>query len=168
MDDLPLPPQMQLSGKLKTFSEFFIAFFKSTLNFEHFEKKISFTAQVFLKLYTPKDNLLICIKGLVSENPLAVNVLTWKSCKVITNISLISGLLERVGICMCSYLFNKLSILPQQLQFYCHVSYLKLSCYTIKISSSSRFITLWYFLNTQNTTTDKHLKIHLGFLYFYV
>ena len=39
MDDLPLPVQMQLPGKLKTFSEFFIAFFESTLNFEHFEKK---------------------------------------------------------------------------------------------------------------------------------
>ena len=30
---------MQLSGKLKTFSGFFIAFLESTLNFEHFEKK---------------------------------------------------------------------------------------------------------------------------------
>ena len=38
-DDLPLPVQMQLSGKLKVFSRFFIAFFESTLNFEHFEKK---------------------------------------------------------------------------------------------------------------------------------
>ena len=54
-DDLPLPVQMQLSGKLKTFSPFFIAFLESTLNFEHFEKKTSLIAQVFLKLYTPKD-----------------------------------------------------------------------------------------------------------------
>ena len=54
-DDLPLPVQMEVSGKLKTFSGFFIAFFESTLNFEHFEKKISLIAQVFLKLYTPKD-----------------------------------------------------------------------------------------------------------------
>ena len=54
-DNLPLPVQMQLSGKLKIFSQFFIAFFESTLNFEHFEKKISLIAQVFLKLYTPKD-----------------------------------------------------------------------------------------------------------------
>ena len=38
-DDLPLPVQMQLSGKLKIFSQFFIGFFESTLNFEHFEKK---------------------------------------------------------------------------------------------------------------------------------
>ena len=35
-DDLPLPVQMQLSGKLKTFSHFFIAFLESTLNFEQF------------------------------------------------------------------------------------------------------------------------------------
>ena len=54
-DDLPLPVQMQLSGKLKIFSRFFIGFFESTLNFEHFGKKISLIAQVFLKLYTPKD-----------------------------------------------------------------------------------------------------------------
>ena len=38
-ENLPLPIQMQLSEKPKTFSEFFIAFLESTLNFEHFEKK---------------------------------------------------------------------------------------------------------------------------------
>ena len=38
-DNLPLPLQMQLSEKLKTFSRLFIAFFESALNFEHFEKK---------------------------------------------------------------------------------------------------------------------------------
>ena len=54
-ENLPLPVQMKLSEKLKTFSRFFIAFFESTLNFEHFEKKMSLTAQVFLKLLTPKD-----------------------------------------------------------------------------------------------------------------
>ena len=54
-DDLPLPVQMELSGKLKRFSPFFIAFLESKLNFGHFEKKISLIAQVFLKLYTPKD-----------------------------------------------------------------------------------------------------------------
>ena len=30
---------MQLSQKQKTFSEFFCAFLKSSLNFEHFQKK---------------------------------------------------------------------------------------------------------------------------------
>ena len=48
---------MQLSEKLETFSGFFIAFFESALNFEHFEKKMSLIAQVFLKLLTPKDVL---------------------------------------------------------------------------------------------------------------
>ena len=35
-DNLMEPIHMQLSQKLKTFSEFFLAFPKSTLNFEHF------------------------------------------------------------------------------------------------------------------------------------
>ena len=39
MDNLPLPVQMQLSGKLMTFFWFFIAFFESALNFAHLEKK---------------------------------------------------------------------------------------------------------------------------------
>ena len=30
---------MQLSQKLKNFTEFFPAFYKSSLNFEHFQKK---------------------------------------------------------------------------------------------------------------------------------
>ena len=38
-NNLPLPVQMQLSGKLKTFPAFFIAFFESALNFVHLEKK---------------------------------------------------------------------------------------------------------------------------------
>ena len=38
-DNLMQPIHMQLSRKLKTFSEFFLAFSKSRLNFEHFQKK---------------------------------------------------------------------------------------------------------------------------------
>ena len=41
-DNLPLPVQMELSGKLMielTFSWFFIAVFESALNFPHLEKK---------------------------------------------------------------------------------------------------------------------------------
>ena len=38
-DNLTTPIQMQLSRKQKTFSEFFAAFLKSSLNFEHFLKK---------------------------------------------------------------------------------------------------------------------------------
>ena len=38
-DNLTQPIQMQLSQKEKTFSNFFSAFLKSSLNFEHFLKK---------------------------------------------------------------------------------------------------------------------------------
>ena len=38
-DNLMQPIPMQLSQKLKTFSWFFPAFSKSSLNFEHFQKK---------------------------------------------------------------------------------------------------------------------------------
>ena len=38
-DSLTIKFQMQLSQKQKTFSEFFAAFLKSTINFKHFEKK---------------------------------------------------------------------------------------------------------------------------------
>ena len=38
-DHLKPPIRMQLSQKQETFSEFFLAFSKSTLNFEHFQKK---------------------------------------------------------------------------------------------------------------------------------
>ena len=38
-DNLTLPIQIQLYWKQKTFSEFFSAFLKSCLNFEHFQKK---------------------------------------------------------------------------------------------------------------------------------
>ena len=38
-DNLTQPIEILLSQKQKTFSEFFSAFSKSTLNFEHFQKK---------------------------------------------------------------------------------------------------------------------------------
>ena len=38
-ENLTIPIQMQLSQKQKTFSQFFAAFLKSTLNFKHFETK---------------------------------------------------------------------------------------------------------------------------------
>ena len=46
--------QMHLSEKQKTFSQFFCAFFKSTSNFEHFQKKMTLIVYVFLKLKTTK------------------------------------------------------------------------------------------------------------------
>ena len=38
-DNLTQPIQTQLSQKQKAFYQFFLAFSKSALNFEHFEKK---------------------------------------------------------------------------------------------------------------------------------
>ena len=49
--------QMHLSQKQSIFSCFFSAFFKSPLNFEHFQKTMTLIASVFPKLPTPKDLL---------------------------------------------------------------------------------------------------------------
>ena len=53
-DYLTQPIKILLSQKQKTFSEFFCAFLKSTLNFEHFPKKINLIDDVFRKLPSPK------------------------------------------------------------------------------------------------------------------
>ena len=49
--------QKHLSQKQKNFPSFFSAFFKSALNFEHFQKKMTLIAYVFPKLPTTKDML---------------------------------------------------------------------------------------------------------------
>ena len=54
-DNLMQRIQMLLSGKQKTFSEFFSSFLKSSLNLEHFQKKMTLIADVFPKLRTPKN-----------------------------------------------------------------------------------------------------------------
>ena len=46
-----------LSQKQNIFSQFFSAFFKSALNFELFQRKMTLIAYVFLKLPTTKDVL---------------------------------------------------------------------------------------------------------------
>ena len=48
---------MLLSEQQKIFSEFFSAFFKSALNFEHFQTKMTIIAYVFPKLLTTNDVL---------------------------------------------------------------------------------------------------------------
>ena len=53
-DNLIQPIQILLSLKQKTFSEFFSEFLKSTLNFKHFQKKLTLIADVFPKLPFPK------------------------------------------------------------------------------------------------------------------
>ena len=47
--------EMHLSQKQKKFSEFFCTFLESTLNFEHFQTKMTLIPYVLAKLRTPKD-----------------------------------------------------------------------------------------------------------------
>ena len=49
-DNLTQPIKILLSQKQKTFFQFFSTFLKSTLNFEHFQKKMMLIADVFPKL----------------------------------------------------------------------------------------------------------------------
>ena len=53
-DNLTQPIQILLSQEQKTFSLFLSAFLKCTLNFEHFQKKMTLIADVFPKLPLPK------------------------------------------------------------------------------------------------------------------
>ena len=53
-DNLTQPIQILLSQKQKTFSQCFYPFLKSTLNFEHFEKKMTLIADVFPKFPSRK------------------------------------------------------------------------------------------------------------------
>ena len=47
--------QMHLSQKQNIFFQFSCAFFKSSLDFEHFPKKMTLIGYVFSKLPTPKN-----------------------------------------------------------------------------------------------------------------
>ena len=60
-DNLTQPIQMQLSQKQETFSEFFSAFLKSSLNFQHFEKKDDSHSWVFSKLRSSKKKVRWCL-----------------------------------------------------------------------------------------------------------
>ena len=53
-DNLTQTIRILLSQKQRTFSQFFSRFLKSTLTFEHFEKKMTLLADVFPKLPSPK------------------------------------------------------------------------------------------------------------------
>ena len=46
---------MNLFQKEQTFSDFFCAFLKFTLNLQHFQKKMTLMADLFPKLRTPKN-----------------------------------------------------------------------------------------------------------------
>ena len=54
-DNLKQPIHGILFQKEKEFSEYFSAILKSRLNFEHFEKKMTLIADLFVKLRTPKN-----------------------------------------------------------------------------------------------------------------
>ena len=54
-DNLTQTIQILLSQKQQAFSQFFSAFLKSTLNFEHFQKKMTLIADVFPQLPSPKN-----------------------------------------------------------------------------------------------------------------
>ena len=75
-ENLPLPIQTPLSKILKTIFCNFIAVLKSTINFQHFEKKWTSQLNYFWNYWHQKTWLLKCIKGPVSENSSRVNVLT--------------------------------------------------------------------------------------------
>ena len=53
-DNLTQPIQIPLSQIQKTVSEFFSAFLKSTLNSEHFQKKLTLITDVIPKLPSPE------------------------------------------------------------------------------------------------------------------
>ena len=62
-DNLAQPIRTHLSQKQKAFSEFFLGFSKSTLNFEHLQKKkMIFIADLFVKLRTPKNVVIYLSK----------------------------------------------------------------------------------------------------------
>ena len=73
-DNLTIPVQMQLSQKENTFSQFLSEFFKSSFNFQHFEKKVTFIAFLFRNLRTPKTKFDKCLKSLVSKDPSTSNM----------------------------------------------------------------------------------------------
>ena len=73
-DCLKISIQTQLSRKQKTFSRFSAAFSRFSWNFEPFEKKMTLIAFVFQKIRTLKTWLDKCLKGPVSEDPSASNM----------------------------------------------------------------------------------------------
>ena len=62
--------QIHLSQKQKIFSRSFSSIFKSALNFEHFQKKMTLIAYVFPKLSTTKNLLRQMSKSSRFREPL--------------------------------------------------------------------------------------------------
>ena len=73
-DNLMQPIHMPLSQKLKTFSRFFPAFSKSSLNFEHFQKKTTLIAYLFVGLRPAKNVFRYMYKSPASDYPSKRNI----------------------------------------------------------------------------------------------
>ena len=65
------PIRTQLSQKQKAFSEFFIAFSKCALNFEHFQTKMTLIADLFPKLHIPENGVSYMSKKSSFQGPFA-------------------------------------------------------------------------------------------------
>ena len=63
------PIHNQLSQKLKTFSQLFLAFSKSRLIFEHFQKKMRLIAYLYLSLPPAKNVVRYIYKSPASDYP---------------------------------------------------------------------------------------------------
>ena len=76
-DNLALPTQCNYLKNSTFFCQFFYAFLESTFNYEYFEKKKRVAElEYFWSYWLQKMCILKCIKGLVCQNPVVVNVLT--------------------------------------------------------------------------------------------
>ena len=73
-DNLMQPIHLELYHKLKTFSEFFPAFSKSSLNFEHFQKKTTLIAYLFVGLRPAKNVFRYMYKSPASDYPSKRNI----------------------------------------------------------------------------------------------
>ena len=73
-DSLTQLIQMQLPQKQRFFSNFFSAFLRSSLNFEHFQKKITLIADAFPQFWTPKSMVRLLSKKSSSEDPSTSNM----------------------------------------------------------------------------------------------
>ena len=75
-ENLPFPIQIKLSKKPLTFCDILLAFVVSTWNFQCSEKKWTSEVRYSWNCWLRKMCLFKYITGLVSENPLAVKMLT--------------------------------------------------------------------------------------------
>ena len=90
-NNLTRPIRTQLSQKQKAFSQFFLKFSKSTLNFEYFQKKRRPWSMIFFRNYALRKTWLdICPKSPISHDPLTSNMVNgFKNCCDLDNSTVI-------------------------------------------------------------------------------